>query len=250
MCRPDDTGQDAPERHLPERAGRRRPEALLRRRAGGRDLPLDDHLARRRAGPAQRPLLPRRGPRLHPGRGGQAPGQGPADPAVHPGAQVRRRLPALHPEPALGRLQRLRQLQHQARRPPGKRRRTWSGSPNGSPPKAPPRPGSPAARGPRPAASSAAGRTCPRSWKGGRSGAVRCSRSTKGPGLPIASSARSGPGRRRAAPEAKASATPEAPHEPRRLAGGGRERPSIDTRGPPRVAGQNPPCPERPGRIA
>ena len=71
------------------------------------------------AGPAQPALLPRRGPRLHPRRRRQAAGQGPADPAVHPGAQVRRRLPALHPEPALGRLQRLRQLQHQARRPPG-----------------------------------------------------------------------------------------------------------------------------------
>ena len=92
---------------------------------------------------------------------GQAAGQGPADPAVHPGAQVRRRLPALHPEPALGRLQRLRQLQHQAGRPPGEPAGPGAGRRSGSRPRARHRPGSRAARGPRPAASSADGRRCP-----------------------------------------------------------------------------------------
>ena len=48
----------------------------------------------------------------------EATGQGPAHPPLHPGPQVRRRLPPVHPEPPLRQLQRLRQLQHQAHRPP------------------------------------------------------------------------------------------------------------------------------------
>ena len=118
------------------------------------------------AGPAQPAVLPRRGPRLHPRRRGQAAGQGAADPAVHPGAKVRRRLPALHAEPAIGRLQRLRQLQHQAGRPPGEPAGRGARRASGSPPRARRRPGSRAARGPRPAASSADGRGMPAGLEG------------------------------------------------------------------------------------
>ncbi len=117
-------GKDDNEHSVPKRAGRRRSKALLYRGPCSRDLPLDDKFPWRKRGPTEDALLSGRGARLYPGRCQEASSERPVGPALHTRSEVRRGLSALYPESAIGRLQRLRQLQHQARRPPGKHPRS------------------------------------------------------------------------------------------------------------------------------